>query len=122
VVVGVGLNVSLRADELPVPTATSLACEDASFQEREALLRAVLRELETWYREWTALKGDPERSGLRTAYKELCTTLGRRVRVMLPGDRVLTGEAVDIDATGCLVVSTPEGDQVVGAGDVVHVR
>ncbi|WP_235018323.1 biotin--[acetyl-CoA-carboxylase] ligase [Thermomonospora echinospora] len=122
VVVGVGLNVSLRTDELPVPTATSLACEDATFQEREALLRAVLRELETWYREWTALKGDPETSGLRTAYKDLCATLGRRVRVLLPGDRTLTGEAVDIDAAGCLVVATPEGDQVVGAGDVVHVR
>ena len=27
VVVGIGLNVSLRADELPVPAATSLALE-----------------------------------------------------------------------------------------------
>ncbi|MBA9008011.1 biotin--[acetyl-CoA-carboxylase] ligase [Thermomonospora cellulosilytica] len=123
VVVGVGLNVSLRADELPVPTATSLACENAAFQDREALLRAVLRELETWYREWTALGGDPETSGLRTAYKELCATLDRRVRVMLPGDRELTGVAVDVDPAGGLVVRGDDGaGHVVHAGDVVHVR
>ncbi|HEX2316182.1 MAG TPA: biotin--[acetyl-CoA-carboxylase] ligase [Thermomonospora sp.] len=122
VVVGVGLNVSLNADELPVPTATSLALEDAAFQDREALLRAVLRELETWYRRWTEAKGDPETSGLRPAYKELCATLGRRVRVMLPGEEVLLGSAADVDATGCLVVGTTDGERTVGAGDVIHVR
>ncbi|REE98326.1 biotin--[acetyl-CoA-carboxylase] ligase [Thermomonospora umbrina] len=122
VIVGIGLNVGLHPDELPVPTATSLAIENAAFQDREALLRAALRELQTWYREWTALLGDPETSGLRTAYKDLCATLGRRVRVMLPGDRLLTGTASDVDATGCLVVDTPEGAQAVGAGDVIHVR
>ncbi|WP_443613621.1 biotin--[acetyl-CoA-carboxylase] ligase [Actinomadura madurae] len=75
-VVGVGLNVGLRKDELPVPTATSLAIEGAPLSDRAPLLRAILREYATWYREWTALGGDPETSGLRTAYKDLCATLG----------------------------------------------
>lgn len=123
VVVGVGVNVSLRADELPVPTATSLACENAAFQDREALLRAMLRELEARYREWTASRGDVERGDLRSAYRELCATLDRRVRVMLPGDRELTGVAVDVEASGGLVVRDDGGsDHVIHAGDVIHVR
>jgi len=123
VVVGVGVNVSLRPDELPVPTATSLACENAAFQDREALLRAVLRELEGRYREWTAARGDPEAAGLRSAYAELCTTLGRRVRVMLPGDRELTGVATDVETAGGLVVrDDADAEHVVHAGDVIHVR
>jgi BirA family biotin operon repressor/biotin-[acetyl-CoA-carboxylase] ligase len=48
-VVGTGLNVSLRADELPVPTATSLVLEGSATTDREVLLRAYLRALEHRY-------------------------------------------------------------------------
>ncbi|MFI0357751.1 biotin--[acetyl-CoA-carboxylase] ligase [Actinomadura sp. 9N407] len=123
IVVGVGLNVGLREDELPVPTATSLLIEGAPLTDRAPLLRAILREFETWYREWTALEGDPESSGLRTAYKELCATLGRNVRVELPAGEPLRGTAGDVDASGRLVVTGEDGAvRAVGAGDVVHVR
>ncbi|MFA1551076.1 biotin--[acetyl-CoA-carboxylase] ligase [Actinomadura chokoriensis] len=121
-VIGVGLNVGLREEELPVPTATSLAIEGAPLSDRAPLLRAILREFETWYREWTALDGDPETSGLRTAYRDLCATLGREVRVELPGAERLTGTARDVDGTGRLVVTGRDGDRAISAGDVVHVR
>ncbi|MFI0486351.1 biotin--[acetyl-CoA-carboxylase] ligase [Actinomadura sp. 9N215] len=121
-VVGVGLNVGLRKDELPVETATSLAIEGAPLSDRSPLLRAILRGFATWYREWTALGGDPETSGLRTAYKDLCATLGREVRVELPGDERVNGTAEDIDGAGRLVVAGPAGDNAISAGDVVHVR
>ena len=122
-VVGMGLNVGLRQDELPVPTATSLAIEGAPLSDRAPLLRAILREFETRYRSWTEHGGDPEASGLRAAYKELCVTLGRDVRVDLPGGEELRGVARDIDGAGRLVVLSPErGERVVGAGDVVHLR
>jgi biotin-(acetyl-CoA carboxylase) ligase len=124
-IVGIGLNVGLKSAELPVPTATSLAIEGAPLSDRAPILRAILRELETWYREWTALDGDPEASGLRTAYKELCATLGRRVRVDLPGGETLAGTATDIDPGGRLVITETEGEgapRAVGAGDVLHVR
>ncbi|WP_344899338.1 biotin--[acetyl-CoA-carboxylase] ligase [Actinomadura meridiana] len=121
-VVGVGLNVGLREEELPVATATSLAIEGAPLTDRAPLLRAILRGFETWYREWTALDGDPQSSGLRPAYKELCATLGRRVRVELPGDERVEGTARDVDDTGRLVVSGPGGDIAISAGDVIHVR
>ncbi|WP_165495254.1 biotin--[acetyl-CoA-carboxylase] ligase [Actinomadura roseirufa] len=122
IVVGVGLNVGLREEELPVPAATSLAIEGALLSDRAPLLRAILREFETWYREWTALGGDPETSGLRTAYKDLCATLGRQVRVELPGAQALGGTARDVDGAGRLVVAGPAGERAVSAGDVVHVR
>lgn len=123
VVAGLGLNVSLRAEELPVPTAASLALAGAEVTERTTLLRAVLREFAELYTEWQAAAGDPHASGLLPAYAARCTTLGRQVLVQLPGDRELRGEAVAIDGDGRLVVRTPDGSrQPVGAGDVVHVR
>ena len=52
VVVGIGLNVSLRATELPVPTAASLALAGAPGTDRDPLLRAVLRSIGDWYGAW----------------------------------------------------------------------
>jgi BirA family biotin operon repressor/biotin-[acetyl-CoA-carboxylase] ligase len=121
-VVGVGLNVGLREEELPVPAATSLAIEGAPLSDRAPLLRAILREFATWYLEWTALEGDPETSGLRTAYRDLCATLGREVGVEMPGGRRLAGTARDVDGTGRLVVEGASGESAISAGDVVHVR
>jgi BirA family biotin operon repressor/biotin-[acetyl-CoA-carboxylase] ligase len=116
VVIGIGLNVSLRPDELPVPTATSLAIEGAP-ADRDPLLRAILRELAARHEEFGA-----EEASLRAAYRELCSTLGRQVRVELPGDEMLTGEATDIEEAGRLVVRAPDGEHLLSAGDVVHVR
>ncbi len=83
VVVGIGLNVSLTEDELPVPTATSLLLEDAEVTDRTVLVRAILRELARRHREWEAAGWKVD--ALAAAYKERCGTLGRRVRAELPG-------------------------------------
>ncbi|RPK44660.1 Bifunctional ligase/repressor BirA [Streptomyces sp. ADI92-24] len=123
VVIGIGLNVSLRADELPAPTAASLALAGAVSTDRETLLRGVLRSLEQWYGKWRAADGDAAASGLQEAYVAGCATLGRTVRAQLPGDRTLTGEAVAIDGDGRLVLSTGDGlQEPVSAGDIVHLR
>ncbi|MFD4788565.1 biotin--[acetyl-CoA-carboxylase] ligase [Streptomyces sp. NPDC058459] len=123
VVVGVGLNVTLRADELPVPRAGSLALADAVSTDRDTLLRSVLRSLETWYDGWRAAGGDPVTSTLQETYAAGCATLGRQVRAELPGDRDLVGEAVAVDGDGRLVIATAEGKrEAVGAGDIVHLR
>ncbi|MET7340315.1 biotin--[acetyl-CoA-carboxylase] ligase [Streptomyces sp. NPDC087866] len=123
VVIGIGLNVSLRADELPAPTAASLALAGAVSVDRETLLRGVLRSLEHWYGLWRDADGDAAASGLQEAYAAGCATLGKAVRAQLPGDRVLTGEAVAIDGDGRLVLSTGVGlREPVSAGDIVHLR
>ncbi|MEV8536776.1 biotin--[acetyl-CoA-carboxylase] ligase [Streptomyces sp. NPDC051211] len=122
-VIGIGLNVTLSEDELPVPAAGSLALAKASVTDREPLLKAVLRSLEEWYGRWREAGGDPAASGLQETYAAGCATLGRHVRAELPGGRELTGTAEAVDAEGRLVVRTAEGArEAVGAGDVVHLR
>lgn len=126
VVVGVGLNVTLRASELPVgPTglpATSLRLAGAASTDRDPLLRALLRSLADWYVRWRDADGDAEACGLRDRYVSGCATLGRQVRVGLPGGADVAGTAVSVDRDGCLVVQTPHGERSVAAGDVEHVR
>jgi BirA family biotin operon repressor/biotin-[acetyl-CoA-carboxylase] ligase len=123
VVIGVGVNVTLRAEELPVPHAGSLALAGAVSTDRDPLLRGVLRSLADWYGRWRAADGDPAACGLQETYAAGCATLGRRVRAELPGDRSVTGEAVAVDGDGRLVLATEDGVQEpVGAGDIVHLR
>lgn len=142
VVIGVGLNVSTGLAELPraagdgaVPP-TSLGLAGSACTDRAELLRAFLVELDEREAQWRAAEGDPDTCGLRERYLHRCDTVGRRVRVLLPGDTVLTGTAIGIDADGRLLVRPADGDApgtadgdprsgrpvAVSAGDVVHVR
>ncbi|MFD1542227.1 biotin--[acetyl-CoA-carboxylase] ligase [Nonomuraea guangzhouensis] len=122
VVIGMGLNVSLKPAELPVETATSLAIEQAACVDRDPLLRAVLREVERHYRDWSEAGGDADACGLRAAYQASSATIGRQVRVELPGDRVLVGQATGIDQAGHLQMIADGRTHALSAGDVVHVR
>ncbi|MCW2614066.1 MAG: biotin--[acetyl-CoA-carboxylase] ligase [Frankiales bacterium] len=108
-VLGIGLNVTTRADELPHDGATSLALAGASTTDRGTLLRAVLRAL-------TVVLADVDAA--RTAYRERCSSIGSRVRVELPTGDAVEGTADAVDDSGRLVVDgTPYS-----VGDVVHLR
>lgn len=126
VVLGIGLNVSQTAGELPAGLsglpATSLALAGALCVDRDPLLRGLLRSLADWYGRWVAVGGDPGASGLAEAYRDACHTLGREVEVSLPGGQVLAGTADAVDDDGRLVVATAAGRRAVAAGDVRHVR
>ena len=124
IVVGIGLNVGQRPDELPPEQATSVWLEGATGSDRTAILAAVLTEFEHWYQRWTSgpRPGDASASGLRAEYLKYCATIGKDVRVELPGGAVLTGQACDVDSVGQLLVSAADGVHPVSAGDVVHLR
>ena len=122
VVVGIGLNVSTTAAELPVEGATSLALAGSACVDRDPLLRSVLREFAEDFTDWRAAAGDPEKSGLRAEYLSRCDTLGRQVRVRLPDGGDLVGEAVDVDGEGRLVIDSGGTRTPVAAGDIVHLR
>ncbi|MFD6951978.1 biotin--[acetyl-CoA-carboxylase] ligase [Nocardiopsis sp. TSRI0078] len=122
VVVGIGINVSQDRAELPVDTAVSLRGEGFGDLDRGALLAAVLGGFEELYTVWTAAGGDAEASGLAALYRGMCTTIGRRVRVHLPGERFLEGTATGVDSDARLLVEGPEGERALNVGDVVHVR
>jgi BirA family transcriptional regulator, biotin operon repressor / biotin---[acetyl-CoA-carboxylase] ligase len=109
VVLGIGLNVTTRSDELPHDGATSLRLAEAATTDRDTLLRAVLRALR-------AALADVD--GATARYRELCSTVGRTVRVELPGREPVQGTAEAVDDAGRLVVD----GTAYGAGDVVHVR
>ena len=125
IVVGIGLNVTLTAAELPVPGATSLLLEGAACLDRERLLAAVLTGLADRYtglgRRHPGAAG-PGAGGLRAEYLRWCVTVGREIRVEMPAGPPLTGTAADVDENGRLAVRTGSGTTLVGAGDVVHVR
>jgi BirA family transcriptional regulator, biotin operon repressor / biotin---[acetyl-CoA-carboxylase] ligase len=126
VVIGIGLNVATTPDALPSGAGglrgTSLAIEGADVG-REVVLAGILRQFERWY---LAFREDPspERAGLLAEYRRLCSTLGRTVRVELPGERILSGLAEDVDREGRLLVREPGAPSPVpvSAGDVIHVR
>jgi len=120
VVLGVGLNVTLTAAELPPdrPDTTSLALAGARVTDRAVLLPAILDRLAGEYASWREHRGDAVAAGLLDAYRERCDTLGREVRVEVPAGAPLLGVATDVDAEGRLVVGTTH----VAAGDVIHVR
>ena len=121
VVVGMGLNVNWP--ELPAELAdTATACNLVVGHEvdRTALLHRFLDRLREHY---AALR---EPGGWRRVVIEerrRSATLGRDVRVDLPGGRVVEGRAVDLTEDGHLVVETGDGDVTrVSVGDVVHAR
>ncbi len=124
VVLGLGLNVTQTAAELPVPAATSLRLAGAATTDRDPVLRACLRELAARYDDFLAAGGDPGACALAEDYRRACTTLGRAVRLQLPGERVVEGVAEAVDDDGRLVVRPHDGGapSAFAAGDVVHTR
>lgn len=120
VIVGTGVNTAMTASALPVPTATSFAVLGVE-ADVDRLLTDYLQALDGLLA-GLAEKGDAVSSGLHAAATARCVTLGRDVRVSLPGDRILEGRALRLDEDGRLVVDADTGEQTVSAGDVVHVR
>ncbi|WP_298759707.1 biotin--[acetyl-CoA-carboxylase] ligase [uncultured Nocardioides sp.] len=126
-VVGIGLNVLLAAEQLPVPTATSLLVESAGLghpvPDRTVLLASLVQGLLETYGAWQAGIDGGAVARLRESYTRVCGTVGRDVEVALPDGNRLVGRASGIDEHGRLVVAPAAGPEVpVGAGDVVHVR
>lgn len=122
VVVGIGVNVDQTADELPVPTAASLA-QLGRAPDRTDLLRALVGRLLDVDARWRAASGDVHAAGLDSRVAAVCSTLGEQVRVDLPGDRVLEGVARSLAVDGSLEVVDAGGRvHPVHAGDVHHMR
>ena len=97
-VVGVGINLTWSP-----PGAARVD------QPREVLLEELTQRLGTW--------ASAPPAAIVQRWRELSDTIGRRVRVELPG-RVIEGLAQDVGADGSLIV---DGEPV-SAGDVIHLR
>ena len=120
IVVGLGLNVTLTAEEAPDPRATSLLMLGSTMLDRSALLGAVLAELTVRIDRWRT-GGGPDAT-LVADYRRRSVTLGTRVRALLPGDREIIGVATDLDESGQLSIDTGAQTVTVSAGDITHLR
>ena len=117
VVVGIGLNVTLRADDVSEPQVSSLVDLGVAEPNRTDLAAELLRQLGEWVSRWRA--GDQR---LMDEYRTRCTTIGSPVRAVLPGGRELVGTALSVDDQGRLRIDTQSEVVAVSAGDVVHLR
>ncbi|MCC6498231.1 MAG: biotin--[acetyl-CoA-carboxylase] ligase [Propionibacteriaceae bacterium] len=115
VIIGMGINTTLSSDQLPVPTATSLALAGAGVEPAE-VAAAVLEALAGWYLRW--LGGHD----LRPDYAARCSSVGRSVRVQLSATESVQGEATGVDTDGCLLVEVDGRVRAFAAGDVAHLR
>ena len=111
---GIGINANA-----PIPrfadTATSL--KDVLGREipRAELLSALLPEIEHWQLHLME-------TALLEEWKRLSVTLGGHVKIVMPGG-VIVGRAIDVDATGALIVRDDNGClRKAMAGDCMHLR
>jgi BirA family biotin operon repressor/biotin-[acetyl-CoA-carboxylase] ligase len=122
VVLGMGVNVTQRREDLPpelADRATSVALALGAPVDRADLLAAWAERFVDGYRQLAA--GEP--GPMLAAYRRRLVTLGRRVRADRVGAEPVVGTAVDLTATGGLVVQTDTGARVdVLAADVHHLR
>ncbi|PRC59366.1 biotin--[acetyl-CoA-carboxylase] ligase, partial [Mycobacterium sp. ITM-2017-0098] len=55
-------------------------------------------------------------------YRAVSTTIGTRVRAVLPNDSEIVGIATDIDDAGRLLINDGQTTVTVSAGDITHLR
>ena len=113
VVLGIGINVGMSQEELPVETATSLAITGFAELDRNVILASIINHFEINCEMW-----ENDKSFL-AEYRTACATIGKDVEVTLPGGKTIRSRAVDISYTGALLLE--DGSEVT-VGDVVHLR
>lgn len=111
VVIGIGVNLT----EAP-PGLDAISLKEAGASTVD-IVEPLLARFAEVYQAWQG-GTDP-----REVYLSHCLTIGRSVRVTLPGGDELVGEATTVDSDGRLVVRDATGGLCpIAAGDVTHVR
>lgn len=115
VVVGVGLNANNDTAAFPSQwRSTSLAAELGRSIDRCALIAAILNEMEKAI-------DSMESQEIYEEWRSLSLSLGERVRISsAEGD--LTGQVVDLDGDGALILQQGREKRRILAGDCIHLR
>lgn len=112
--VGIGINANTSVLQF-AKTATSLKDVLGREISRKEFLSVLFREIE----QQQALLMEAD---LIKEWKELSGTLNKYVMILSPGE-VIVGRAIDIDATGALIVKERNGSlKKALAGDCIHLR
>ncbi|HEY6591035.1 MAG TPA: biotin--[acetyl-CoA-carboxylase] ligase [Actinomycetota bacterium] len=122
VLLGMGVNVGQGPGDFPpevADRATSVSLAAGTPVDRAVLLAAWAGRFLDGYADLSASRPGP----VLAAYRRRLATVGQQVRVDRIGTDPVVGTAVDLTATGGLVVQTASGARVeVVAGDVQHLR
>lgn len=111
-IIGIGINVDLDKSELPTAVATSLSLEGFKI-DRIDLTCAIVEQISTlrnadnnWFAE----------------YLEVCSTIGREVKVRGLNGTEITGQAVGISTSGALEIKNLENLYQITVGDIEHLE
>jgi BirA family biotin operon repressor/biotin-[acetyl-CoA-carboxylase] ligase len=110
VVVGIGINVNIKQQEFPEDIrekTTSLKEVLGKKVLRVKLVRVFLQEFEKYYE----ILKRREFSFILKEWKLYSHTLGKKIRVDM-GERIISGEAVDINEEGVLILKKEDGELI----------
>lgn len=110
VVVGIGINVNIDHREFPEDIQeNTISLKEVSGKEilRVKLAQTFLQEFEKYYE----ILKRREFSSVLKEWKLYSHTLGRKIRVDT-GEKIITGEAVDINEEGALILKKEDGELV----------
>lgn len=122
VIIGIGINLALRAESLPTPQSTSLQLHVESLPDTQVLRDRIAADLVSGLRERIARFVDD-----RTRYaaqlleetRQVSWTLGRRAEAKLVGGETIIGRAVRINPDASLAIVDDEGvEHTITTGDV----
>ena len=120
VIVGVGLNVQRGAFPDDVDCIAGAIGESYQGEiDRNELCIELVHNMDRYIQRSGALLEDKKE--ITDRLKACSATIGQTVRVQTP-DGDFDARAVDIAPNGGLVVSTAEGEKIITAGEVVHIR
>jgi BirA family biotin operon repressor/biotin-[acetyl-CoA-carboxylase] ligase len=110
VVVGIGINVNIDLREFPEDIQeNTISLKETSGKEisRVKLAQTFLQEFEKYYE----ILKRREFPSILKEWKLYSHTLGKKIRVDI-GERIITGEAVDINEEGSLILKKEDGELV----------
>ena len=122
VIIGIGINLALRAESLPTPQSTSLQLHVESLPDTQVLRDRIAADLVSGLRERIARFVDD-----RTRYaaqlleetRQVSWTLGRRAEAKLVGGETIIGRAVRINPDASLAIVDDDGvEHTITTGDV----
>jgi len=131
IIVGIGQNTNMSAEQLPVPTATSLSLCTGTVIDSSEVLTRLLGIFARRYRAFVRAGGDPERPdpltpdslSLLDQARAATATLGASVRMSLPDGSTVEGTAEDLDAQGRILIRREDGAlEPYAVGDIEHLR
>ena len=123
IIVGIGQNTNMTAEQLPVPTATSLRLCTGHTVDSTEVLERLLVAFARRYRAFLRAGGGPEAADPLTGAPSLLDAAGAEVAMSLPDGSVVRGVAEDMDAQGRILIRREDGTLAPYAvGDIEHLR